>query len=413
MTTMLEGLGEGPTEGLGEGPMGVVLDEEERMVMSGRWEDTSSELSPLGMSDTLSVSPLLGPPPSDMDFASAMGNLLLDFPDLVTNPFKLDDVKVEGGESDPGGVGSGGITEEPESRKRKRTDRSAPRSESPLELSQERLRTISSAEYAALLDDYKAQRGQLTREEKHKTQRHKRLIRNREYAQRKRRANKEKVKHTMATVEEQADRIKFLEYENRSLRSEVARLYDVITRIVGAGPVPKEVAQLPMFRSRPDHNLAATPSLSTGASLLVVLLSVGILVNLVFLGVTPFPAGSGGAPLGGTRSLLGLPGAAARFSWGWVSELLLPREKPPTVEDETQAALLDNLRSGLGDDASARTGGSVTRTASHSEVPSNIVHVDYEYDNAESYGDTWSCSDSIFSQLNLTSTVPRSFSIAA
>jgi hypothetical protein len=159
--------------------------------------------------------------------------------------------------------------------------------EMQIQLTQEQLRTISSEQFSKYIDSVKAIRP-LTLLEKKEIQRQKRLIRNREYAQKKRQTNKEKTQIISQQIHFQNDKILFLQNENRFLHSEIFRLKSLLSCLLPSHqqhllqmPTQQQQQQstpLPLFhphkKRRVDGEAASPPSPST-AVFFVILFSVG------------------------------------------------------------------------------------------------------------------------------------------
>ena len=171
-------------------------------------------------------------------------------------------------------------------------------------LNGEEVRTISSEDYCNIVDNYKASHI-LTAEEKKEVQRLKRLIRNREYAQRKRKSNKEKIKRVHETVQDQEQKIETLSSENSRLRLEVFRLQSILDCVLplcqgtAAGAMVKNYRSqsvppsipggLPVYHKQKRRKKDGDGQESGGEagwiaapsrkSVLVVLFSFGLLIN--------------------------------------------------------------------------------------------------------------------------------------
>ena len=202
-----------------------------------------------------------------------------------------DDVQME----DEGKRGQCGKTSSGSDRKRKRspgattdasvTKPSSSSSSSLVLLSHEQLRNISSAEYSSFVDSVKAKHN-LSPADKKEIQRQKRLIRNREYAQKKRKTNKEKTQLVHQQLETQEDKIEALQTENSYLKSELFRLKSILTCLL-----PKEqhhVLESPVLplvnpQKRRRQDSPQQPTTPTTALMLVVLFSVGLFFSATVL----------------------------------------------------------------------------------------------------------------------------------
>jgi hypothetical protein len=189
---------------------------------------------------------------------------------------------------------------------------------------------MSSEEYAAYVDRLKATNPDLTPEDKKEIQRQKRLIRNREYAQKKRRSNKEKSEHINLTVETQQHTISTLQDENNYLKSELSRLKSMLAcvlpnqqhHIIETPPVLP--ISNPQKKRRKDGQTNASSSAMGQTVLFVFLLSFGATISTVFL----IPDGVVSSSLRGAGRGLLSEGSPLSYPVGKVMEIFWPVVEP-------------------------------------------------------------------------------------
>ena len=229
-------------------------------------------------------------------------------------------------------------------------------------LSSEQLRTMTSDQFSSFVDSLKSNYS-LTAADRKEIQRQKRLIRNREYAQRKRLSNKEKSQHIHEQVESQQDKIEKLESENGFLKSELFRMKSLLACFLSPDQqhllnAPELPMYMPPKKRRIDDSSSSSSSSSPVRSsvvMFVFLFSVGI----IFTSTVSF-GGFGNDVKGAGRNLLS---DQTMYSWANIfSFLSLPsfeisfslkyfeppkQNLPPFVEELQKVANDQELSSSL------------------------------------------------------------------
>jgi hypothetical protein len=251
---------------------------------------------------------------------------------------------------------------QPSDKKRKRSDDSTTvyletddgKPNSFVVLSAEQLRTMTSAQFSNFVDSLKANYS-LTAADRKEIQRQKRLIRNREYAQRKRLSNKEKTQHIHEQVETQQDKIDKLEAENGFLKSELFRMKSLLACFLSQDQqhllnAPELPLYMPQKKRRIDES-SSSPSSSSSAPIVmfVLLFSIGIIFTSTTTSIS-FPNDAKGAgrnllsdqPMRSWTnifSFLSLPSFEISFSLKYFEP---PKQNLPHFVEEMQKALADH-----------------------------------------------------------------------
>eukprot|EP00009_Paramoeba_aestuarina_P009198 CAMPEP_0201520176 /NCGR_PEP_ID=MMETSP0161_2-20130828/10539_1 /ASSEMBLY_ACC=CAM_ASM_000251 /TAXON_ID=180227 /ORGANISM="Neoparamoeba aestuarina, Strain SoJaBio B1-5/56/2" /LENGTH=271 /DNA_ID=CAMNT_0047918457 /DNA_START=770 /DNA_END=1585 /DNA_ORIENTATION=- len=195
---------------------------------------------------------------------------------------------------------------------------------------------MSSEEYASYVEHLKSTQG-LSSSDKKEIQRQKRLIRNREYAQKKRRSNKEKSESINQTVESQQNVISTLQDENSLLKSELHRLKSMLACILPPQQhhiieTPEPVLPIHATKKRRTgeiDSIHSNPSSPVGKTVLFVfLLCFGVTMSSVFF----LPDGVVSSSLRGAGRGLLSESSPLSYPVGKIKEIFWPVVEPMEAE---------------------------------------------------------------------------------